>query len=561
LSAPARRRPDRFELGLLVLMCALSLWVVGSDLVQASVHHLVWTRTDGYYAADQLQYLAWIRSASQHALVSDLYVLRHTPADYAQPAIMLSALLVRLGVAPWLALMLWKPVAVVAIFLAVRALADHCFTTTFDRRAALVLGLLFAAVGDVSGSVSAGSGSVGVFGDMSSVWQSWGYPFGLIGVALLTFGLLRYARARDTGSVSVAPGLLGALAGTVHPWQGEMMLLVLGLAELIRAPQTRVRVRAERAACAGRSGWVPGLARDPAMRLAAVTLTLVALPCVYYFGLGHVDPVWRMGQAHARHVFSSIEALSAAAPLLVFALLGYRGRPVDFVELMLRVWLPATLLLWLFALTALGATPQHAVNGLAIAMAVLAVRGVHRAGLDRLPRARLLAGLGVALLTIPGTVLTLAGTHDFIDPQRASANDIQPAESRALQALDADSTPGGVLTGDYLGAAVPGLTGRATFVGNCLWSEPGCAARKQLTQALFAGRLSTTAARTLVTRSGARFLLGDCRSRPAAVASQLVGLTVSERRFGCATVWQLSAAIADQPPRGPLAAAPGPGSS
>jgi hypothetical protein len=562
LSPPARRRLDRFELGLLALMLALSVWVVGSDLVLASVHHLVWTHTDGYFAADQLQYLAWIRSASRHGLVSDLYVLRHTPADYVQPAIMLSALLVRLGVAPWLALMLWKPVAVVMIFLAVRALAHRSFTGTFDRRAALVLGLLFAAVGDVSGSVSGGAGSFGVFGDMSSVWQSWGYPFGLVGVALITFGLLRYARARDTASVSLTPGLLGALAGTVHPWQGEMMLLVLGLAELIQIPQTLARVRTARVSDhRAHAGWTRVVARDPGLGLAAVTLTLVALPCIYYFGLGHVDPVWQMGQAHARHVFSSIEALSAAAPLLGFALLGYRGRPVDFLELTLRVWLPATLLLWLFALTALGATPQHAVNGLAIAMAMLAVGGVHRAGLDRLPRARLLAGLGVALLTIPGTVLTLAGAHDFIAPQSENANYIRPAESRALHALDADPTPGGVLTGDYLGAAVPGLTGRATFVGNCLWSEPNCAARKALTTSLFAGRLTRVAARALVASSGARFLLGDCGSRPAAVTAQLGGLTVSERRFGCATVWQLSAAVADQPPRGPLAAAPGPGSS
>jgi hypothetical protein len=540
-------------------MFALSLWVAGSDLVQASDHHLVWTHTDGFFTGDQLQYLSWIRATAAHGLVSDLFVLRGTPADYAQPAVMLSALLVRLGVAPWLALMAWKPVAVLAIWLAVRALADHCLPSSSDRRAVLVLGLLFASLSDVKGSL-------GVFGDMMSMWQSWGYPFGLIGVALITFGLLGYARARDGGSVSPVPGLLGALAGTVHPWQGEMMFLVLMLAELVRLPETRARLRAAHRRGYGEgdgagAGWASVLAADPVLRLAALTLTLVGIPLLYYFGLGHLDPVWRQGQAHARHAFSATAALIAAAPLLAFALLGYRGRPADFLELTLRAWLPATLIIWLFAYSSLGATPQHAVNGLPLPLAVLAVLGVHRAGLDRLPRARLLAGLAVAVATVPGTVYTLAYAHTFIAPARGNANFITGDENRALAALDADPTTGGVLTEDYLGTAVPGLTGRATFVGDCLWSEPNCPARKAMIDDLFTGRLSTAAARRFVVNSGARFLLADCRTTPAPLATQLAGLIVSERRFGCAIVWQLSGAIAQRGARGPLAARPGHGSS
>ena len=534
-------------------MLSLSLWVAGSDLVEASVHHLVWTHTDGFFTGDQLQYLSWVRSAAEHGLVSDLYVLRRTQADYAQPAIMLSALLVRLGVAAWLALMLWKPVAVLAICLAARALADHCTTSTWDRRAVLVLGLLFASLSDINGSL-------GTFGDMMSMWQSWGYPFGVIGVALITFGLLRYARARDSGTVSPVPGLLGALAGTVHPWQGQMMFLVLVLAELVRLPQTRARLRAAHGH-GDRAGWACTLARDPVLRLAALTFGLIAVALAYYFGLGHLDPAWRDGQAHARHVFSTRAALIAAAPLLAFALLGYRGRPADFLELTLRAWLPATAMIWAFAYTSLGATPQHALNGLPLPMAVLAVVGVHRAGLDRLAHGRLLAGLAVALATVPGTVYTLAYAHTFIKPARGNANFITPDENRALRALDLDPTPGGVLTENYLGAAVPGLTGRATFVGNCLWSQPNCPARKTMVDDLFAGRLSVAAARRFVTNSGARFLLADCRTRPGPIAAQLAGLIVSERRFGCAIVWQVSAAVAGHPARGPLAAAPDPGSS
>ena len=95
----------------------ISLWVLGLDLWQVIVHHRVWTGTDGVYIVDQQQYLSWIRDASNHVLSSNLYVLHPTPHDYFQPAVLISGGLTALGMAPWLSLLLWKPVAVVDLFL------------------------------------------------------------------------------------------------------------------------------------------------------------------------------------------------------------------------------------------------------------------------------------------------------------------------------------------------------------------------------------------------------------------------------------------------------------
>jgi hypothetical protein len=522
---PSRRGLDRFELGALALLGALSLWDIASNLVIAHAHGLVWTRTDGFFAVDQLQYLSWIRSSAHHWLIGDLFVLRPTPADYLQPAILLSGLLVRLGMASWLALMLWKPVAVAAIALAAVALSRRCFERTFDRRAALVLALFYASLSDVNHSL-------GVIGDMMSMWQSWGYPFGLIAAGLITFGLIGYADARDRGATTILPGLLGALAGALHPWQGELMFLVVLIAELCR---TRVTLEAIRR----------GDAR-PLIRMIVITLALIALPLLYYFGLGHLDAVWRAGQQRARHSFSTTATVIAAAPLLACALLGYRGAPKDTLELLLRAWIPATVVIWLFALTSLGATPLHAVGGLPLPMAVLAVRGVHRAGLDRLPRARLFACLAIAVATIPATAYCMVYAHTFIEPQPDSGDYIAPAESAALRYLAASRVPGGVLTALRLGQTVPGVTGRATYLGDCLWSEPRCDVRKRNTAALLAGRMSAARARRFVASSRARFVLGGCGADRRRVSGQLAPLITATRRIGCATVWQLRAGDASR---------------
>ena len=544
--AVVRRRLDRFEIALLTLFCALSMWVVGSDLVVMLTRHERWTHTDGFFSGDQLQYLSWIQSSAQHGLISNLFVLRHTPADYFQPAIMLSALLVHLGMSSWLSLLLWKPVAVIAIFLAVRALAARCLHRTFDRRAALVLGLLFGSLSDVYGSL-------GVVGDMMPMWQSWGYPFGLIAVALVTFGLLGYARARDERRLAWGPGLLGGLAGTLHPWQGELMVLILLGAELVRAPETVRRLTVAR----GRDGrsWARVLAADPELRLLVVTLVLVGVPLLYYLSLGHFDPVWAMARQHSKHAFSASAVAIAAAPLLVFALLGYRGRPADFLQLALRMWIPAALLIWVLSASALGATPLHAVNGITLPMAMLAVLGlrrVPRTWTDRIPRARLVACLAIAIGTVPAIAYTMAYAHTYTNPTAGNANWITVGESHALDYLHADPAPGGVLSRFYLGEAIPGITGRQDLVGDCLWSEPNCGARGSMADRLLSGRLSAVQARRFVSHSGARFLLIGCGPN-VDPRRELGDLVVATHRFGCATVLALAAS---GPPRGPLAALP-----
>ncbi len=224
---PARRRLDRFEICLLAVFAALSMWVVALDLWQMIDKGLVWTGTDGFFIVDQMQYLAWIQAASHHLLVSNLFVLRATPSDYFQPAVLISGAISALGVAPWLTLLLWKPIAVVATFLATRAYAYRSLEGHTARRVGLILGLLF-------GSFSVVNGAFGIVGDMMPTWLSWGYPFGLLGVALIVVALLGYDRARTAGRVAWMPGLCGALAGALHPWQGEVMVLILVAAEAIR---------------------------------------------------------------------------------------------------------------------------------------------------------------------------------------------------------------------------------------------------------------------------------------------------------------------------------------
>ncbi|HWD74750.1 MAG TPA: hypothetical protein VG371_06390 [Solirubrobacteraceae bacterium] len=518
-AAIRRRRLDWYEFSLLGLFGALSMWVVGLDVWRAVLNGLVWTGTDGFYIVDQMQYLSWIQSAAHHGLVSNLFVLRSTPADYFQPAIIISGGITALGVPSWLALLLWKPVAVVGLFLAIRAVVDRLFAGRFERRAALTLGLLFA-------SFSVVYGTLGIVGDTMSVWISWGYPFALMAVALIVFGLVRYDRSRTAGRVDWIPGVLGALASTLHPWQGETMILLILGAEVMRWRDLRLWWRTRQ--------W-------RRLALPVLTLALVALPLLYYLLLGHLDLSWSLARENSKHAFPWTAIAIGVAPLGIVALLGYRGRSDSFLELLMRVWGPAAILIYIFSATGLSATPLHAFDGITIPLAVLAVKGVRRSRLRSLPRGRLIGGLAVAIGVLPVNAYAVDIAPAAVAPAADNANFITKDEHAALRYLAKDKTPGGVLTQFYMGEAVPGSTGRHTNVGDCLWSQPGCMTLSTNADALFDGEMSRAQARRFVATTGARFLLASC-SAPVVNLRRRLGsaLIVSVTHFGCATVYQVA---------------------
>jgi hypothetical protein len=510
-SASLSWRLDRFELGVLVAFALVSLWVLALDLGQVLGHGRIWTGTDGVYDVDQLQYLAWIRDASRNILVANHFVLRSTPSDYFQPAVIISGALTALGVAPWLSLLVWKPVALGAAFYSARAYVNRQLPSRHARRAALVLALFF-------GCLTVVYGAAGVLGDLFPGFLSWGYVFGLLALAAITAALVLYDRARTADRIAWSPGLLGALAGLLHPWHGELLILIVLGAELMLV----------RGSNPGRRG----------LTRAALTIALTAAPLLYYAVLGRADLSWRLARGASKHGYPLWSILLALAPLLVPAAVAYRHRAGGFLGAATRAWPIAAVVIYVLSSTAFGATPLHAFEGMTIPLAVLAVEGAQRAGWARLPHRFALGLTVVAVLCIPATVDELATARNLITPRAGTANFIAPGEQRALAYLDDDPRGGGVLSRSYLGLLVPETTGRHTFVGDCIWSEPDCGGRLVAVHELFDGALSAPAARRFVQATGARFLLSDCRNR-INLRPQLGALVRSVKRFGCARVYEL----------------------
>jgi hypothetical protein len=143
---------------------------------------------------------------------------------------------------------------------------------------------------------------------------------------------------------------------------------------------------------------------------------------------------------------------------------------------------------------------------------------------------------GLALMVVPGTLWRADNLRGAVQVGRQPYF-LEPGEHAALRQLAREPDAGGVLSAYYLGQAVPAYTGRETWVGAVSWS-PSFADRRKAADRLFAGRLDPARARALVRRSGARWLLADCRARPPSSA-RLGGVTEAPRRFGCATLWRV----------------------
>jgi hypothetical protein len=152
-------------------------------------------------------------------------------------------------------------------------------------------------------------------------------------------------------------------------------------------------------------------------------------------------------------------------------------------------------------------------------------------------------------MTIPNAVFELQNAAEVVAPQPTNATFIPRDERDALAYLANNKHPGGVLSRAHLGALVPARTGRRTFVGDCLWSQPHCDTRLVAVKQLFTGAMKPAAARAFVRQSGALFVLADCQT-PSDIPKLLGSMVISTKRFGCASVYELDA---PSPPTGPLA--------
>jgi hypothetical protein len=510
-SGPERRGLDRFEFSVLGVFAAVSVFVLVIDLWRVLFDGAVWTGTDGVYIVDQMQYLAWIRDASHHFLASNLFVLRDTPADYFQPAVVISGGLTALGLSPALSLLLWKPIAVIAFFFAVRVYAQRSVSGLWPRRAVLVVALFF-------GSFTVVYGSVSVLGDLSPGFLSWGYTFGLIALAAMMWALVAYNDVRVRGGRVWLPGAVGALASLLHPWNGELLVALVVAAELVLLAGRRY----------GREH----------LRVTAFTLIGTGIPLLYDAILGRVDINWKLAQQAASHSFSFQAILIAVLPLLLPAIVAYRARPTTFLAAATRCWPPAAFAIFLVSGTKLGGAPIHAFQGITVPLAVLAVEGFALLGWRRLPRPALIGAVLIGLFTIPASVKLLSIAQSLAAPTAGNANFIKRDERTALDYLAHLKAPGSVMTQAYLGATIPGKTGRRTYVGDCLWSEPNCYGRTSQTRSLFQGSLTPAVARSFVADSGVRFVLADC-STTTDMRSLLGPIIRSAQTFGCAAVYEV----------------------
>jgi hypothetical protein len=535
LGGRSRGTPDLFDLGVLVALALLSVWVLGWAIERDLNGPEVWVGVDSVHIADPMQYLAWIRDASSGPLISNPYRLDPTPASFLHPGFGLSGLLVAVGMTPWVALLLWKPVAILSLFAAVRAYVHRSLPGMVGRRSALVLALFYVPTIEWVARLDPGSipAELTVLGLSFDMWPGswlWGYPFTAIAVAALPAGLLVYVRDREQGRVRPWAPLLALLCSWLQPWQGATFLMIVVAAEVV------VRLRGN------------SRARLRGLTLPLATIAAGAAPLVYYAALSRWDPSW--ATARSGNLPEAAEwwpIFAVMAPLALPALLAYGRAPADLLGLMSRLWPPAAVALYfLIERGRVGTFPLHAVQGLGIPLAVLACEGIAGIGGARTSRlAPVAAALAVAALVVPPLAWRLDAAYSTVKHPVTNLLALpepmflEPGERDALRALETDAGGTGVLTRRYLGQIVPGYTGRKTWVGTVSWT-PDFAERVGAADALFAGRLPPEAARALVRSTGARRLLADCGAQ-AQLMPVLGDLVTAVHRYGCATVYEVSA--------------------
>jgi hypothetical protein len=510
-------RPDRFDLAALVALAALSL----AFLVWIFVRGGVFGGWEGFVVADQGQYLVWIREAGEHVLIANRFDMRPDDHVFLHPTLLISGLLTKVGFSEPLAYLVWKPVGVAVLFYGVWRYVRHRLADLWERRAALVLALFsvppFAVLSPLWGESGRGTFDF-ISGEVWPAGHFWGYPMSALCVGITPIVFIWVERAVGEGrrgrEIALAAAA-GALVASLHPWQGAMIVGVAGAAGL-----WQVLVRETNLREAGRILWP--------------VLVVPLVPALYLLLLGRFDASWELGTENYSTPLDGTMTLRAAialAPLALPALLGYRGKASGIGERMLRLWVPLGLAMYLFP-----GTPVrfHAFNGLSIPLAILAVRGLAPYLRGR-PLAIAAAAAAALVLIVPGTFDRIRSARGAVYLNQQPYN-LDEGERDALNAVEAAPGPGGVMAPVDFAALVPYETGRETWVATPSWS-PDFGERSAAVANLFQARLQPDEARRFVRSTGVRFIVSDCRH--STDLAPLLGPLVTERRYGCARVYEV----------------------
>ena len=509
----------------MVLLASLAAWAA-FPLVLLLVHagqiHARFTGADGLIGArgvlgaDQLQYLAWARDASAHGgLASDLFSFSQGGNVYLQPMFAITGWLYRLGLSLPLAYLLWKPVGILALGLAAVVWARRFFGDQLAARAAAVTISLFL-VTPLAALYSWTQWAAGSFrfslyllGDeLLAADKLWGYVPSALGLALVPVALLATERALDPaprGPVAVRFLLLAAVASLVaswlHPWQG----ITLGLIYVALAVMRR------------RRDWMA----------LAVPAIGAGLPLIYYYLLSHHDSAWKLASHY--EVISRLPAivlLVGFGPLVLIGALGVRRPDGEFGEQALLVWVGACVVTYFVN----DSFAPHALQGLSLPFAVLAVRGWQR---FRLPA--VLGVAAVALITVPGLAFN---ARKFVRTARSTKlvqYYLPLSDAQALDWVAAHAPPGGILAPTPFAAVVPSQTGRPVWTGHGYWSQDYRVQAPEVDR-LFGGRMGGREARAFVRSTRARVLVSDCHHL-ADLTRRLDSDVSTVHQFGCARVY------------------------
>jgi hypothetical protein len=150
----------------------------------------------GLFPGDQLQYLAWIRSAGGHVLAADDYALRRGGHVFLHPMFLLSGLLWRAGTNIAASYLVWLPIAAASLFVSFRGYARAMLGSPSAGMAAAALALFFATPANpLVGWLGTSSPGLGVFaGELDPVGALYGYLPAAIAEALVPLFLLRVGR-------------------------------------------------------------------------------------------------------------------------------------------------------------------------------------------------------------------------------------------------------------------------------------------------------------------------------------------------------------------------------